>query len=135
MCLDLSFDTGFSLIILQLRLSSYNGVCMCCLLQASSNTRLRNMISSEALLAATYSALVVDVATLFCWLHLHDSAPPLSVEIYPEVDRRVAVHAAQSASAHASSLLELGLSLVYVIPMSFVPFRYRSTLCAASQCF
>ena len=109
MCLDRSFETGFSLIILQLRLSSYRGVGVVCAAPASASTLRRYKMSSDALLAATYSASDVDVATLFCCLHFQKSAPQLSVLTYPDVDLQVAVHAAQSASAQDSSQLALAI--------------------------
>ncbi len=73
-------------------------------------------MSLDALLAGTYSASLVEVATLFCWRHFQDTAPPFIQLTYPEVELLVVVHAAQSASAHERRLSQLMALLVYVIP-------------------
>ena len=58
------------------------------------------MPSLATKVAAMYSALVEDNATVACFLFLHVMAPPAKVKTNPDVDRDVSLSPSQSAFVH-----------------------------------
>ena len=57
---------------------------------------------------AIYSALVLDVATTFCFVDFQETAPPWSRKTYPEVDFRESLSPAQSESVKLVIPVEIG---------------------------
>ena len=54
---------------------------------------------------ATYSASVLDVAMVACFLELHEISPEPRLKAYPDTDQRVSVHAPQSESTQPVRLI------------------------------
>ena len=49
---------------------------------------------------AIYSASVLDITTVSCFLELQDIRPELRLNAYPEMEQCESVHAPQSKSIH-----------------------------------
>ena len=54
---------------------------------------------------AMYSASVLDVATVACFLELHEISPEPRLKVYPDMDQHVSVHAPQSESTQPMRLI------------------------------
>ena len=54
-----------------------------------------------------YSASVLEVATVACFLELQDIIPDLRLKAYLDVEHRVSVHVPQSKSTHPVSVMAL----------------------------
>ncbi len=98
------------------------------------NNLLRCTIFLAHVLATTYSASVVDVATPSCCLHMYAMGPRLTRTTTAVIDVRVSWHVAQSASAipiiWPSSASGVSPNTG---PRFGVPFMYRPNIVAAAS--
>src|SRR5882672_3736528 len=78
-----------------------------------------------------YSASVLDVATVGCFFELHETRPEPRLNVYPDIEQCVSVHAPQSESTHPVRFMSGPPSTSERV---FVAYRYCMTCCAAVQC-
>ena len=79
---------------------------------------------------AMYSASVLDVATVACFLELHEISPEPRLKAYPDMDQRVSLHAPLSKSTQPVRLISRPprTSVRFL-----VAYRYHIVRCAAVQ--
>ena len=77
-----------------------------------------------------YSASVLDVATVGCFFELQEMSPEPRLNTYPEMDRRVSLHAPQSESTQPVRVMS-GPPKTSV--RCLVAYRYHIVCCAAVQ--
>ena len=94
--------------------------------QLNLNSQISHQISkSQCFLAcfcsaAMYSALVVDMDTQFCKQDCHDTAHPVNMKTYPNVDLLLSTSPAQSASVQPSTHASLLPKHIHIF---LVPLR------------
>ena len=79
---------------------------------------------------AMYSASVVDVTTVDCFLELQDIRPELRLNAYPEIEQHELTHAPQSKSTHPMRVI-FGPPRMRVLFL--VAYRYHMVHCTAIQ--
>ena len=79
---------------------------------------------------AMYSASVLDVTKVSCFFELHEMSPEPRLNVYPETDQHVSVHAPQSKSTQPVRVISRPprTSVRFL-----VAYRYRIVCCAAVQ--
>ena len=97
----------------------------------SSPTSCSNLCSHTISLAPSVNALVVDKATVRCFLELQATPPPPRIATYPPIDRASALFVKSEFTKISDSSLLPFLKTTLAL---CVPLRYRRTYLTAIQC-
>ena len=131
-CFARPWNSGFLVIVIDDLLSSNITVVISREFPGSVRTCLSQIDSWPALYNAMYFASAVEQATHFCFLLLHNTAPPVSINSYPDVDLLSFVSPAQSASLNP--IHAVASPLLYRVPYCTVPIENLSNRLRVVQC-
>jgi hypothetical protein len=132
MCFVLAWKTGFAVRYVAPRLSHHKMAVCCRGTRSSFKTDSIHIASATPFPKALYSASVLDLETVGCFLALHEIKFGPTKTANPLVERRSSTSPAQSASLKI--LTPVSLDLRIRSHVSSVPLTYRNIRLTASQC-